>query len=195
MDGRTARRDRNQQAVLDAVLALFREDNLQPKPEEVAARSGVSLRSVYRYYSEPPKLLLAAMARHLELVDPYWALPDIGQGSLEERVDRLVARRSDLYERVGPTARAARLAAVSNELIRARFEQGRRRLSEQVDEHFAPELRALPEERRTAVSTAIDALLQLDGFDHYRVYRRLSVAETSRLLRATLLQLLAPDRG
>ena len=51
-DGRTARRDRNRDAVLDAVLDLFGEDSLAPAPAEVAERSGVSLRSVYRYYED-----------------------------------------------------------------------------------------------------------------------------------------------
>jgi len=172
------------------VIALFREDNLRPKPEEVATRSGVSLRSVYRYYSEPTNLLVAAMARHVELVEPFWQLPGIGEGPLEDRIERLVARRSELYERIGATARAARLAAADNALIRAQFERGRQRLTAQVEEHFAPELTALPPDRRNAVSAAIDVLLQLDGVEYYRVYRRLSAAEASGLLRRALLQLL-----
>ncbi len=43
-DGRTARRDRNSDAVLDAVHELFVEGQLVPTVEEVAARSGVSTR-------------------------------------------------------------------------------------------------------------------------------------------------------
>jgi len=36
-DGRTARRDRNRLAVLDAVIELFAEGDLDPDPEAVAA--------------------------------------------------------------------------------------------------------------------------------------------------------------
>ena len=49
-DGRTARRDRNREAVLDAALALFTAGELEPTAAAVAERSGVSLRSVYRYW-------------------------------------------------------------------------------------------------------------------------------------------------
>ena len=62
-DGRTARRDRNREAVLDAVLELFSEDAASPAPDDVAARSGVSLRSVYRYFDDMETLIRAAMAR------------------------------------------------------------------------------------------------------------------------------------
>ena len=44
-DGRTARRDRNREAVLDAVLDLFADGAIAPAPAEVAARSGVSRRA------------------------------------------------------------------------------------------------------------------------------------------------------
>jgi len=187
VDGRTARRDRNQLAVLDAALELFREGNLAPKPEEVANRSGISLRSVYRYFSEPPALLLAAMARHVELVEPLWYLPGLGQGSLDERVERLIAARIELYEKVGPTARAARLAAITNPLIHDQFRRGRDRLRSQIEAHFAPELQAMPEERHRAVAAAVDVLFQLDGLEYYMVYRALSVAQTSAWLKIAVL--------
>src|SRR3954452_9433869 len=114
VDGRRARRDRNREAVLDAVLALFREDNLTPRPEDVAEKSGVSLRSVYRYYSDPTELLRAAMARHLERVRSKLVVPGIGEGPLADRIDRLVEARLALHTAVAPTARAARIASGRN---------------------------------------------------------------------------------
>ena len=43
VDGRSAIRDRNRNAVLDAVLDLFSEGNLSPGPDEVAVRAGLLL--------------------------------------------------------------------------------------------------------------------------------------------------------
>lgn len=190
VDGRTARRDRNREAVLDAVLALFREDNLQPRPEEVAMRSEVSLRSVYRYYSDPTELLRAAMARHLEIVLPMLTIPDTGRGPLGQRIDRFVESRMKLYEMVAPTARAARMASVHSPLIRDQYERTRQMLREQAERHFRPELAPLSAKHRRAVSSAIDALMQLDGIDYYRVHRAFSVSETSDLLRVACARLL-----
>jgi AcrR family transcriptional regulator len=51
-DGRAARRARNRTAVLDAAIALFAEGNLQPTAGDIAARSGVSHRSINRYFPD-----------------------------------------------------------------------------------------------------------------------------------------------
>ena len=191
-DGRTARRDRNRNAVLDAVVALFREDNLRPRPEEVAERSGVSLRSVYRYYSDSEELLQAAMARHYEAVRPKLGIAAMGQGGLEDRIDRFVEARLDLYDRVAPTARAARIAAVGNAAIRERFETTRAELRAQVGRHFRPELSELPLPRRQAVTAAIDALVQLDTIDYWCLRQGWSRRRVADVLRMSCAQLLIP---
>ena len=64
-DGRTARRDRNRELVLDAALELFREGHLEPTALQVAERSGLSPRSVFRYFEDTEALLRAAIARLL----------------------------------------------------------------------------------------------------------------------------------
>jgi AcrR family transcriptional regulator len=190
IDGRTARRDRNRVAVLDAVIELFAEDVLAPRPEQVAERSGVSLRSVYRYFSDPAELLRAAMARHLERVTPLLRIPDIGAGDLDDRIDRFVDARLRLHEAIAPVARAARAAAPRNEIIRAQYARTRSTLSAQVETHFGPELRAMPAPRRRAVVSGIDALSQLEGLDHLRLHQghaRPRAAEILRELVAILL--------
>jgi AcrR family transcriptional regulator len=191
VDGRTARRDRNRSTVLDAVLALFSEGNLQPRPEDVASRSGVSLRSVYRYYSDPAALLQAAMRRHLESVTPLLQIQAIGAGPLLERVDRLVDARLRLYEAIAPAARAARLAARDNEVIRARMGETEELLRGQVSRHFEPELTSLTPRFRRAISDAIDALVQLEALDYLFVERALPAREVAETLRIAIAQLLA----
>ena len=79
VDGRTARRDRNRLAVLDAVLELFEEGNMNPGVHEVADRSGVSLRSVYRYFEDLDELITAAIDRHLERTRPLFVIERIGE--------------------------------------------------------------------------------------------------------------------
>jgi AcrR family transcriptional regulator len=191
VDGRTARRDRNRVAVLDAVLSLFREDNLQPRPEDVAERSGVSLRSVYRYYSEPAELLRAAMARHLEIVTPKLHISAIGEGPLDDRIERFVDARLGLYEAVAATARAAKVASAHNPVIKEQYHGTLAVLREQVELHFHPELAALPAKRRRAIAAATDALVQLDSLDYYRIQRGFSRRETAELLKAAFTELLA----
>ncbi|MCU0268863.1 MAG: TetR/AcrR family transcriptional regulator [Acidimicrobiales bacterium] len=194
-DGRAARRDRNRAAVLDAVVALFGEDDLDPSPEQVAVRSGVSLRSVYRYFEDREGLLRAAIDRQVGEVLPLLHLHAIGRGPLRRRVDELVEARLRLYEAVAPAARAARRGATTNAVLRDQVELTRRVLREQFERQFAPELDPLTPGRRDAVAAAGDALCQIETLDLYRVHRGFSVAQTRELLAEALLLLLgATDR-
>ena len=189
-DGRTARRDRNRIAVLDAVLALFAEDDLDPSPDQVARRSGVSLRSVYRYVADRDDLARAAIQRHLETVGPRFEVDDLGRGPLDGRIARFVATRVGLFETIGATARAARRRAPDSAIIRDQLDEGRRLLREQLEAHFAPELDPLPASVRRAVVAAADALTQIETIDFFRRARGFSPAQTSEALTIALRALL-----
>lgn len=167
-DGRTARRDRNRDAVLDAVIELFREDAMFPAPADVAARSGVSTRSVQRYFEDMEELVRAAMGRHLELVGPLFEVPGLGVGPQAERVERIVAARLRLFGTLAPMMRAALLRMRSNELIRQRVMEARRQVRDQVAAMFAPELDALPAGPAREVLDALDVLLEFESMEHLR---------------------------
>ena len=140
LDGRTARRARNSDAVLDAVHELFVEGQHVPNIEDVAARAGVSLRSVYRYFPDSRQLMLAALVRRTQLAEPSWELPDEGRGSFEERVDHFVEHRMALYDHSAPTIRAAFALADRVPEIAEQVDRRRRQVAEQARRHFAHEL-------------------------------------------------------
>jgi len=190
VDGRTARRDRNRVAVLDAVLALFSEGNLEPSPDDVARRSGVSLRSVYRYVADSDDLIRAAIARHLEKLAPLLVIDDLGLGTFEHRLAVFVDARLRVYEAIAATARASRLRAPTNDLIRQQLETGSRRFRAQLARQFAPELDRLEPKPRRAVLAAADALTQIETLEVYRHQRRFSGSETRELLSVALRALL-----
>jgi AcrR family transcriptional regulator len=190
VDGRTARRDRNRVAVLDAVLALFSEGNLEPSPDDVARRSGVSLRSVYRYVADSDDLIRAAIARHLEKLAPLLVIDDLGLGTFEHRLAVFVDARVRVYEAIAATARASRLRAPTNDLIRQQLETGSRRFRAQLARQFAPELDRLEPKPRRAVLAAADALTQIETLEVYRHQRRFSGSETRELLSVALRALL-----
>jgi AcrR family transcriptional regulator len=192
VDGRAARKDTNRVAVLDAMIEMFTEGDIDPTPEHVAQRVGISPRSVYRYFDDREALLRAAIDRHLETVWPLYKIPEIGAGDLAARIDRFVDHRVRLYEAISATARAARIRAATDDIVREQVELTRRALREQVDRQFAPELGKLPTSDRRARAAAIDVLCQLEGLDHYRVHRGFSVRTTRELLTDALRLLLEP---
>jgi AcrR family transcriptional regulator len=182
VDGRTARRDRNRTAVLDAVLELFTEGMLDPNPEEVARRSGVSLRSVYRYVADRDDLVRAAIARHVEKNAPLFVLPGLGEGPLGDRIERFVAARVRLYDAIGATHRASRRRAAVNDAIRTQVESGYRRMRQQMAEHFARELDALAPRERRSVAAAVDTLTQIEAIEHLREHSGYSSRVTREIL-------------
>ncbi len=181
-DGRTARRDRNREAVLDAVLDLFADGSLTPVPAEVAKRSGVSLRSVYRYFDDMDALVRAAIARNLARMGHLFDLAEPGVGPLADRVERTVAARLRLYDGIAPIARAAVARAPQIPIIDERLQETRLLLRRQVEEMFAPELAALEPDARREVVAAVDVLLELDSIEHLRSHRRMSAPEARRVL-------------
>ena len=181
-DGRSAIRDRNRDAVLDAVRDLFSEDNLSPGPEEVALRVGLSVRSVYRYFDDHDTLTRAAIARNIERRAPLFRIPAIGEGPREDRIDRFVDSRLRLQAEVGATVRAARIRATFDDLVREDMEASRTFLREQIGRHFAPELVTGDPSRDRSRETAVDALFAFESLDHYLVHRSLAPADARPLL-------------
>ena len=191
VDGRSAIRDRNRNAVLDAVLDLFSEDNLAPGPEEVALRVGLSVRSVYRYFDDHDSLTRAAIARNIERVTPLFLLPAIGEGTRSDRVARFVDARLRLQSEVGATVRAARIRATFDPLVADDVDAARRFLHDQVARHFAPELSTGDPVRDRSRLAAVDALFTFESLDHYLVQRGLAPDEARTLLTEALEALLS----
>ncbi|HEY5110349.1 MAG TPA: TetR/AcrR family transcriptional regulator [Acidimicrobiales bacterium] len=192
VDGRSAIRDRNRNAVLDAVLDLFSEDNLSPGPDEVALRAGLSVRSVYRYFDDHDSLSRAAIDRQLERLDPLALIPSIGEGALDDRIGRFVDMRLRLQAEAGPTIRATRKRATFDLVVRDQFESDRVRMRAQIERHFAPELAAAEGAWARSRLAAVDALCSFESLDHYLVHRGLDPLDARVMLADALRALLTP---
>ena len=197
IDGRTARKDRNRLAVLDAVLELFTEGDLIPSPEAIAQRSGVSLRSVYRFLGASRDLVHAAIERHLERVGPLFALEPVGEGTFADRVEELVSARLRLYQAIAPTARAAQArtrmrATPASEIIRESLNVRRGLLRVQLSRHFAGELGVFGRQADSVLAAA-DALTQIETIDWYLVDGGYTLAQTKDAMVTGLYRLLRSE--
>ena len=191
-DGRTARRDRNRLAVLDAVIELF-ADNVEPSPEVVAQRCSLSPRSVYRYFADRDELMRAAIEYQLECVRPFFVIHALGEGPLEERITRFATSRVSLYLVVANVARAARARARRDATIAERVKATHVALREQCARHFALELGALDDETRGSVLGAVDALTQFEALDFLVAAHEMDPDELRRTLSVALRRLLFPS--
>lgn len=191
IDGRLARRQRNIDAVLDVVLKMFTEESMFPTIEQAATRSGLSLRSLYRYFADPGELLEATIKRSDEIGAGLSKLEAIGQGLLGGRVDAFESMRLRLHDGIGPMYRATLANASRHPRIRDELAKNRNAMREQFELQFAPELVGKKPARREAVINAGDLLTQLESIDYLRRHRQLSVAEAHTALAAGLGALLA----
>ncbi len=190
VDGRTARRTRGRDRVLDAIITLFTEGDLDPGPEQIAEHAGVSARTVYRYFEDRADLVRAAIARHFERIAPLAEVPHLGEGTLEERIDRLVTTRVELFDAVAAAYRAASAKAATDGIIAERIAVTRAALGEQAELQFQTELDALGERDRSARAAAVELLLSLDSLDALRRTRHLSADRTVAVLTDALRALL-----
>lgn len=195
IDGRSARRDRNRLAVIDAAIELFSEGNLRPSPAEIADRCGLSLKSVSRYFEDLDSLIGAAAARQMEAVYPLFEIHAIGRGRLKARIDDFVRMRLKAYEVMGATSRAASALALKQPSVRQHLDDARRLARAQIEAQFATELSSLSSEQRDFRVAAIDALFQSESLDYYRQHRKFSMAVSRRLLVDALTALLKYRSG
>ena len=190
VDGRSARRERNKIAVVDAYLDLIREGVARPAVTDVAERSGVSHRSVFRYFSDRDEMARTSIQRQHERVGPLFqqrvdeALP------LADRIGELIELRMRLFDTIAPSARLSRALASTQPIIQDELTASRAFLRAAVKRLFAAELAAMSTEDAADTLAAVDVLTSFEAFDLLRTDRGLSKPRTARVLRSTLIALL-----
>lgn len=189
-DGRRLRRETNRQAVVEALVSLYADGQFQPSAAEVAERSGLSPRSVFRYFDDTDDLVRAAVEHHLDRARPLLPV-DIAVGApLADKLAELVRRRIGLWEVVGPAARVARMRAPVNETLGLELKRNRAAQRTQIERLLRPELDALPAARRRRALAAADVLCSWETFDMLRHDQGLSTAEITATLTESLEKVL-----
>jgi AcrR family transcriptional regulator len=145
---------RTREAILDAAGELFRADpQLDPSLDALAARAGVSTRTVIRQFGSKEGLLEAAIAAGVEAAQ---TTRHAEPGDVEGAVRAIVAH----YEAMGDDV--IRWLALADRLpfVRRVTESGTESHYAWVEEVFAPDLDGLPRgerrARRAALATATD---------------------------------------
>lgn len=190
-DGRRARRHRNRDAVVDAMLELYREGLLKPSSDQIAARAGLSPRSLFRYFDDIDDLCRAAIARHLERIRPVLAVRAAPDAPLAERIDALAEQRLKLFEAIGAVGVVSRLRAPFEPVIEAQLREARAYLRRQVRSVLAPELDALGE-GSTAALAALDVVCSFESHQLLRFDQRLSKAKTKAVVVAAMTAMVQP---
>jgi AcrR family transcriptional regulator len=189
-DGRHARRDRNKYAVVDAYLALVRQGNARPSIADVAERSGVSHRSVFRYFADKDELARTAIERQYAVAMPLAPLTVTTAASLDERIDGFVERRLELFDAIAPIARLSRSLAGAQPLVANELRTSREFFRSQIRHLFAAEIERRTSPEREYTIATLDALCSFEAADLMLLDQGRSPADTAAALRWALRRLL-----
>lgn len=190
IDGRRARGQRTRLKVIEALLELVSEGVVRPTAQEIAARAGVALRTVYHHFEDVEALRRLAldldMQRHFEILTPV----DTGL-SFDERVAAIAAQCRELFEAVTPIRRATLFDQHSSPDMAKGVATATRARSEHVAKSLAPELSQFgPDER--SMTNAVSLVTSWVGWEYLRTMLHRSAAEAEQDLVAALRTLLGP---
>ncbi len=189
-DGRHRRAERSRAAVVDALLSLYDDGVVRPGVADIAARAGVSPRSVFRHFADLEGLAEAAIDRQWERVHVLFD-PPAPDAELGARVSALVDQRLRLHGAIIGVARAAAVLSTSSPVVASTLRARRRLLGDQVVALFAPELRARHGHARSELAAALEATASLENVDYLRTHARLDSDRAAAVVRRMLCSLLA----
>ncbi len=187
-DGRVARGERNHARIVAAVYDVVRSGRAEPSVDEVAARAGVSVRTIFRQFQDLESLARSVSERVLGEAATLFP-PAPLTGTLDEDLRGLVTRRARVYEHMLPFRHAGhvvrhRVAFLTDQETRLRRVQ-RERLEAVVGPHLV--------DPSGLVLEGLEALLSIDAWQHLRVQQGLSAQRAEEtLLRASVALLARP---
>jgi AcrR family transcriptional regulator len=169
INGHAARTQRTRRAIVDALVELLCEGHPNPSATEIAARAGITKRSIFVHYATLEELYRDVAARATEMVLAIVSVIDPG-APFDERVAELCRQRAKVHEAIGPLRRAATARAHTSEAA-ARSQQFAQRSSrDQITRVFAKELARYNHRARRRVVASVDAILAGPTWDLWRAF-------------------------
>lgn len=190
LDGRRQRSEQSREAIVDAMLDLLRDGNPRPGAQEIAARAGVSLRSVFRHFEDLDALYTVVTDRQKERSGHLFELGPV-HGTLARRIALLVDQRATLFEEIAPMRRAALRLAPFHAPIRNRLADSNAVLRQHLPRVFAPELERLPAAARRDLLDALEMACGWKAWDALRSDQGLSPERARRIVTRMLSALVA----
>ena len=188
-DGRTVRAERTRAALVGSLLGLLDEGHLRPTAAEIAARAGVSERSVFQHFPDREALFEGVAREQYDRVLPTLHPIDTTL-PLRDRIERFATQRASLYERIGGVRRAALLIEHESTSVAGWLATARKAKAAEVERVFRAELEAIPADEREPLRAALVVLCSWQAWEGWRTHQRLSVARARTALSAGIEALL-----
>ncbi len=192
VDGRRARGERTRLRVLDALLELVEEGVLRPTAQQVAARAGVALRTVYHHFEDVSALRTMALSLQLERYREY-LLPVDARLPLESRIAAVARQYRKLLESVTPIRQATMFDQHESPEIAEGLRRARALRREHVAECFSTELARKSDDPK-ALLDAIDLVTAWESWNYLRTGLGRNATAAERVVIRALTDLLSSRR-
>lgn len=188
-DGRRLRRENSRQQVIAAMMALVREGMISPRAEDVAARSGVGLRTVFRLFNDMESLYGEMMLAIRREIDPMRSAV-LTATDPDEKLVELVEKRAEIFETIAPFQRSARAIRHGSAML----QEDHARLCGMLRKSLALNI-ATPTDIPRPHFDALDVVMGIEVWLRFRDDMKLGVAEASQAVLAAARAILVAGRA
>ena len=182
IDGRSLRRERNRQDIVDALFGLIENGETEISAALIASKAGLSERSIFRYFDDVNDLYRSVCDLAFSKEIEFTLIDDAGIGSLDTKIENFVNQRVRIYTMNEKIAPAARSFAFKNPVIKNQLVFGRKLLRAQITKHFAEELSVFDKSQQQVAVATIDALTTFESYDMMRSDQKMSVHTIKSIL-------------
>jgi AcrR family transcriptional regulator len=180
IDGRRQRSERTRQHILEAYVALLRDNPRPPTASQIADRAGYSVRSLFERFPDLLALSLAAADMAFARANAQAAIRDLN-ADRATRIRTQVETRAQVCEDWLPLWRALVLNQRASSQLKQRIRLVRDAMMARLEMMYRPELDTLDAIMRKRVLIALEAITDFESWARMRETAGLSVAEACRV--------------
>jgi AcrR family transcriptional regulator len=175
-DGRRLRSERTKQSIMDAYIELLREKPEIPTAAQIAARAGISTRSIFERFADLKGLSLATLDYAFTLGEAQAIVRDV-DGDRPTRLRSHVETRAQTCERWLPVWRVVVANQGKLDELGDRIRFIRQAIVKRMELMYRPELGMLPTEERRDLLIALESLIDFESWGRMRELHGLSFDE------------------
>ena len=193
IDGRRLRSERTKQLIIEAYIALLRENPELPVPTaaQIARRAGYSVRSIFERFPDLNKLRIAAADYSLAQAAALAPARHV-DGDRATRIRSQIETRAGTCERGIALWRVLLFSAAEDEDLKLRVRISRDRTIERMELMYRPELQALPEPARKYMLVALEAITDIESWARMREQHGLTFEEACAIWIRAIDRMLPP---
>lgn len=191
-DGRRRRSVQTRQLIIEAYMALIREEPQIPTAAQIAERAGCSVRSIFERF--PDLIALRVAATDHAFTQAIAEVPVLRglEGDRQTRIRTYVETRAATCERWLPLWRVISSNQSDSVELKSRVLLMRQAILKRVELTYEPELSTLDRQERRQILIAIEALVDFESWGRMREDNGLGIDEACTVWIQALDRLLPP---